>query len=410
MNDFGLDRDDAPIVPLGEGYHGVNGRLGYLLRLAFQAMRGAIDAAARKHGLTAPQRQKRFSTSGRAKCAAESAPRAGSCDTTSDMKGLIDVHHHILPPAYVEAVGKDAIGELLVSGKAPDWSPEISLAAMDRNGIDRAYVSMSAPGVPLKEEAECAALVEAFNAFAAEMRGQSHGRFGTFSYLPLPHVAASLTEIVRAFDVLGTDGIGLLTSYGDKYLGDPDFFPVMEALNARRAVVFVHPDKGPCNSQPGLMPAATLDFPFDTTRCIASMLLSGVFQRYPDIRFIFSHAGGCVPFLAGRLARLERIPANAGLRDPGIIAQLSRQYFDTALSVNRYAFASLMEFADPQNILFGSDYPFAPEDTTTESIRALGSLGLSGEMHHAIARGNAERLFGCGHDHAEGTHDHDVAS
>lgn len=326
------------------------------------------------------------------------------------MSGLIDVHHHILPPDYVEAVGREAIGKLLVSGRAPDWSPETSLAVMDRNGIEKAYVSMSAPGVTLAGHQEAVALVRLVNDYAAAMRGQAHGRFGTFSFLPLPHVAESLAEISRVFDDLGTDGIGLLTSHGEKYLGDPEFLPVMRSLNDRGAIVFVHPDSGPCSCHMDRVPAATLDFPFETTRCMVSLMQSGVFQTYPRIRFIFSHAGGCVPFLAGRLSRLERIPANAALRDPGVIELLRRQYFDTALSTNRFAFASLLEFADPTHLLFGSDYPFAPEDTTAESVRALGALGLGAGLLQNIRAGNARRLFETSPEGGHESKTHDIAS
>jgi predicted TIM-barrel fold metal-dependent hydrolase len=305
----------------------------------------------------------------------------------------IDVHHHILPPRYVEAVGEAAIGQLLVSGKAPKWTPEIAIDVMDRHGIEKAYTSMSAPGVSGLPEAETASIVRAFNDDAAKMRRDYGGRFGTFSYLPLPYVDQSLAEISRAFDETGTDGIGLLTSYGQRLLGDPSFAPIFQELDRRRAIVFVHPDVGPCSCHIPGVPAATIDFPFDTTRAIVSLMMSGTFQRCPNIRFIFSHAGGTVPFLAERIARLERIPANREILKPGVIAMLKKLYFDTALSANKYSFAALTELVSHHQILFGSDYPFAPEDTTAASIKSLGELGLPVEQLAAIERGNALALF-----------------
>ena len=305
----------------------------------------------------------------------------------------IDVHHHILPPRYVEAVGEQAIGQLLVSGKAPKWTPEIALEVMDRNGIEKAYTSMSAPGGASLPEAETAAIVRAFNDDAAKMRQDHGGRFGTFSYLPLPYVEASLAEIARAFDETGTDGVGLLTRYGQRLLGDPSFAPVFDELERRRAIVFVHPDVGPCSCNIAGVPAATIDFPFDTTRAIVSLMMSGTFQRCPNVRFIFSHAGGTVPFLAERIARLERIPANREVLKPGVIAMLEKLYFDTALSANRYAFSALTELVGHRQVLFGSDYPFAPEDTTAASIKSLGELGLPAEHLSAIERGNTLALF-----------------
>ncbi|MDP2412124.1 MAG: amidohydrolase family protein [Pseudolabrys sp.] len=305
----------------------------------------------------------------------------------------IDVHHHILPPRYLKAVGEEAIGRLLVSGKAPAWSPDMSIAVMDRHGIERAYTSMSAPGVAGCAEAEAVEVVRGFNDDAAALRRSSAGRFGAFAFLPLPHVPVALAEIDRVYDTIGTDGIGLLTSYGQRYLGDPLFDPVFAALDRRRAVVFVHPDCGPCSCHIPGVPAATLDFPFDTTRAIVSLMMNGTFARFPGIRFIFSHAGGTVPFLADRLARLERIPANRAVLSEGVLTTLRKLYFDTALSANRFAFASLLQLVDTSRVLFGSDYPFAPEDTTAASVAGLAQLGLDPAQLHAIERGNALAMF-----------------
>ena len=311
----------------------------------------------------------------------------------------IDVHHHILPPRYVTAVGEDAIGRLLVSGKVPSWTPEIAIEVMDRHGIEKAYTSMSAPGVSGFTEADTTRIVRSFNDDGARLRRDYPRRFGTFSYLPLPYVAAVLAEIAHVFEEMETDGVCLLTSYGRHLLGDNRFAPIFDELNRRKAVVFVHPDVGPCGCQISGVPAATIDFPFDTTRAILSLMMSGTFRRCPDIRFIFSHAGGTVPFLAERLARLERIPTNRDVLNPGVLATLKNLYFDTALSANRYAFASLTELVEIDHILFGSDYPFAPEDTTAASVEGLAGLPLTRDQLAAIERRNALSLFRCEETH-----------
>ena len=160
--------------------------------------------------------------------------------------------------------------------------------------------------------------------------------------------------------------------------------------------MFVHPDSGPCACHIEGVPAATLEFPFDTTRAILSLLMNRVFQQFPDIRFIFSHAGGAVPFLAERLSRLERIPKNQEILKDGVINLLSRQYFDTALSANKYAFSALLELVDHSHILFGSDYPFAPEDTMDATIKGLAELSLSSSQLFAIEQGNALSLLSPG--------------
>jgi 6-methylsalicylate decarboxylase len=306
---------------------------------------------------------------------------------------LIDVHHHILPPDYVKIAGDARIGPLIVAGRTPSWSPDLSIEAMDRNGIATAVTSISAPGLWFGDREETRALARQCNEYAAALRRERPGRFGMFACLPLPDVEASLREIEYALDVLRAEGIGLLTSYGAQYPGDPAFAAIFDELDRRKAVVYFHPTAAQCSQCLGEIPAATLEFPFDTTRAITSLLYGGVFARCHNIRFIFSHAGGAVPFLAERIARLAVKP-EFGARVPnGVLPELQRLYYDTALSANRFAFRSLLELVPPAQVLFGSDYPFAPEATMTATIRGLGELGLGADELRAIERDNALRLL-----------------
>lgn len=305
----------------------------------------------------------------------------------------IDVHHHILPPDYVRTVGDARIGPLILAGRTPQWTPTMSIEAMDRNGIETAVTSISAPGLWFGDTAETAHLARHCNDYAAEIRRDFPGRFGLFACLPLPDVDASLREIDYAFDVLKADGIGLLTSCGSHYPGEPAFAPVFDELDRRSAVVYFHPTAAPCSTCLDSLPAATLEFPFDTTRAVASLLFSGTFARCRNIRFIFSHAGGTVPFLAERMGRLAAKPEYRSKLPDGVLAELRRLYYDTALSANRLAFASLLELVPPSRVLFGSDFPFAPEATMTATVQGLATLGLSAGDLQAIERGNALELL-----------------
>ena len=305
----------------------------------------------------------------------------------------IDVHHHILPPDYVATVGDDRIGPLILAGRTPEWTPAMSVEAMDRNGIATAITSISAPGLWFGDTAESVRLARICNDYAASIRSDHPGRFGVFACLPLPDVDASLAEIAHALDTLQADGIGLLTSYGDRYPGDAAFQPVFDELNRRRAVVYFHPTNAPCSQCLPEIPAATLDFPFDTTRAVVSLLYSGTFARCRDIRFIFSHAGGTVPFLAERIARLGARPGFREMVPNGVLPELERLYYDTALSANWLAFRSLLELVTPDKVLFGSDYPFAPEATMTATVRGLIELGLDPDALQGIERDNALALF-----------------
>lgn len=309
----------------------------------------------------------------------------------ASMRRRIDIHHHFIPPRYRELVGADAIGRTLVSGQAPTWSPQQSIEAMDRNGVSLAVVSISAPGFQC-DEGERAALCCHCNDFAARMRSDHPSRFGSFASLPLPDIEASLKEIERAFDELEADGIGLLTNYEGRYLGDPLFDPIFEELNRRAATVFVHPTDTPCGCWVGL-PAASLEFPFDTTRAIANLLFSGMIGRFPKIRMIFSHAGGTIPFLAGRLARLERRPDYKKMVPEGVKALLQTLYFDTALSAEPSMLNPLLALTTPEHVLFGSDYPYAPEDAMTAAVRSLDAMSLPNSATDAILAGNALGLL-----------------
>ncbi len=305
----------------------------------------------------------------------------------------IDVHHHILPPDYVATVGDDRIGPLILAGRTPEWTPAMSVEAMDRNGIATAITSISAPGLWFGDNEESVRLARICNDYAASIRLDHPGRFGVFACLPLPDVEASLAEIAHALDTLKADGIGLLTSYGDRYPGDAAFQPVFDELNRRRAVVYFHPTNAPCSQCLPEIPAATLDFPFDTTRAVVSLLYSGTFARCRDIRFIFSHAGGTVPFLAERIARLGARPGFREAVPNGVLPELERLYYDTALSANWLAFRSLLELVTPDKVLFGSDYPFAPEATMTATVQGLIELGLDSDVLQGIERDNALALF-----------------
>ena len=308
----------------------------------------------------------------------------------------IDVHHHILPPSYVRAAGEHRIGKLIVAGKTPIWTPQHSIETMDRNGIEKSVTSISSPGLWFGDVEMTRKLTRECNDYAARMRDDYPGRFGLFASLPLPDIEGSLREIAYALDELKADGIGLMTNYDGCYPGDPAFAPVFDELHRRRAIVYFHPTEAPCchaHAHHIELPAATLDFPFDTTKAMTSLLFGGTFARCRNIRFIFSHAGGTMPFLAERIARLEVRPEFRASVPDGVMFELKRLFFDTALSANELAFSSLLKLVAPDQVLFGSDYPFAPETTMTATIKGLAALGLPPDVLRAIERTNALRLL-----------------
>jgi len=218
---------------------------------------------------------------------------------------------------------------------------------------------------------------------------QKHpARFGFFATLTLPDIDGAIAEAAYALDELGADGIVLLTNVRGVYLGDASIEPLMEELERRRAVVFVHPSELPAPPVPGIPPFAA-DFLLDTTRAAINMARQGWLDRYPNVKVILSHGGGFVPYAAERIARMcspDGDSANG-------LQRLRRFYFDTALASSPYALPSLLAFADPTHITFGSDWPYAPKERSLHFARLLDGFELEGDVRAAIDRGNAERLF-----------------
>jgi predicted TIM-barrel fold metal-dependent hydrolase len=306
--------------------------------------------------------------------------------------GAIDIHHHILPPAYLSAVG-DRLGHQGLFGSPPEWSPAISLEAMDRNGIRTAITSVSAPGVGFGDAHEACRIARAANDYAAEMKRDFPGRFGLFASLTLPDVDTSLKEIDYAYGSLDADGVVMMTNYGGRYVGAAEFRPVFDELNRRKAVVFFHPTAGSYANPLPHIPIPSLEFPFETTRAVVSLLYSGTLSHCHDIRFIFSHAGGAVPFLAQRIARLTARPEFKQAVPGGVLPELGKLYFDTALSANRFAFDAMLRLVPVSHVLFGSDYPHAGEPTLSATLTGIDDLGLTSQDVLSIRGGNASTLL-----------------
>jgi predicted TIM-barrel fold metal-dependent hydrolase len=305
---------------------------------------------------------------------------------------LIDVHSHIIPPFYL-AENRDRIagsrgGE--ISRAWLEWTPQQTLAAMNEHGVESAILSLSTPGVWFGNAEEARATARRVNEYGAELARNHPGRFGLFAAIPLPDTDGSLREIEYAFDVLKADGIGLLTSYGDKWLGDPAYKPVLDELNRRKAVVFVHPTTPGCcrTLMPGIS-TIMAEVPQDTTRTVISLLFSGTLTRLQDIRFIFCHAGGTVPIVATRMTQYG--PKDLAEKLPrGVEYELKRLYYDIAVSGYRPAIAALTGLIPTSQILFGSDFPYRALGETADT---LPQIGLSEADLAAIGRDNALALL-----------------
>lgn len=302
----------------------------------------------------------------------------------------IDVHHHLFPPAFVaRLIGQ---GHYLARGVARHWTPQTSLEDMDAAGVATAIVSITAPGFDALEGEALARISRECNEYAALMGTNHPGRFGFFAALPLPDVDASLREIAHALDALKADGIGLLTSYGDQWLGDPAFAPVMDELHRRRAVAYVHPTAPDCcrNLLPGI-PDWVIEFPADTTRTIASLLFSGTITRCGGIRFIFAHLGGILPVVAEHLARAAEVDAALAAAVPaGVRETLRAFHYDTALRAHPAGLFAALQFTGVSQLLFGTD---APLRSSRSQLEGLLAYGFTESELGKIEAGNARKLL-----------------
>lgn len=292
----------------------------------------------------------------------------------------IDVHHHFAPPSWI----KEVTGKPLLNAANTRWTAEASIADMDKGGCAAAIVSITNPGIYFGDAARTRALARECNDFGARLVQDHPTRFGMFATMPLPDVDACLQEIEYAYDTLRADGIGLLTSYEDVWLGHKRFLPVMEELNRRKAIVAVHPTAAVCcrNLDYGRAPGS-IEYGTDTTRAIIGVALSPDAAKYPDIRWIWSHAGGSMPFLAGRID---------GNGQDGFMTAAKKYYYDTAGAANKGAFASLLQLVSSTQIMFGTDFP--PGGTSADVARDIRATGMFSEADlKNIDRENIIRLL-----------------
>lgn len=297
----------------------------------------------------------------------------------------IDTHHHVVPDFYADWLGRHGLGD--AGGRElPRWTAQDSIELMRACHTETAILSVSMPGIEPATGAEGPSLARDLNEYCHEVARTHPGRFGYFATLCLPDVDASIVELHHAYDRLGADGVVLLANAHGTYLGDPAFEPLMAELDARHAVVFVHPQLLPGGAVAGIAPFYA-DFLLDTTRAALNLGRHGVVDRYPGIRFILAHGGGFIPYASVRLTM-----AASPKEDPFDGLRILRKfYYDTALASSPFSMPSLLRFVPRGRVLFGSDYPFAPADKATLFARALSAYPST--RHHAINRGNAETLF-----------------
>jgi predicted TIM-barrel fold metal-dependent hydrolase len=305
----------------------------------------------------------------------------------------IDFHFHLIPDFYQEAAYEAGAGPAI--GRYPEWSSERALEVMDANGIEVALTSLAQPGVQFGDRKKAFYLARRCNEYAAGLMARWPRRFGGFAVLPMFDIDEAVDEIENSLERLKLNGVCLFASYGDKFLGDPTFDPVLEALNARAAVAFIHPALHPSSRTLALpWPGFMMEYLFDTTRAVVNLVFGEALQRFPRIRFVIAHAGGLVPYFAWRLsmsptidARMPQIPRYE------IFARLRHLWYDNALSPTASTLECVRAIASPNRLVFGSDFPFANPKVIAEAVETYEAVPIAPSLREAIDRNNAISLF-----------------
>lgn len=317
--------------------------------------------------------------------------------TASGLWAQIDVHSHAITESYMDFIRAHG-AEMDEGFPIPSWKVEEHLAFMDKAGIETSVLTMPAPQPWFGNGAESAALCRRFNEECATLKALYPGRFLFCAALPLPDVERAIEEAVYTLDVLKADGVKLATNCYGQYLGDPELEPLMQVLNARKAVIITHPHKPSAVNDKLIadVPLASYEYLAETTRAILNMVAHEVLVRYPDLRVVVPHCGSFLPNALPRFKGLLPVMMKQGYMQPvDVDANLSRLYFDLAGAATDDAIRSLLTITSADHILYGSDYPYVAAPalvSAKESLQQrLPALGLTPQ---AILSDNARRLFG----------------
>jgi predicted TIM-barrel fold metal-dependent hydrolase len=314
--------------------------------------------------------------------AAWSLRAAAAGNTARSSERIVDVHAHYYPPV-LRAMG--------LPGPMNAWSLQRHLEEMDAAGVTRSLFSLTTPGIVATGD-EGRKLTRESNEYAAKTCVEQKGKLGFFTYAQLEDLDGALKEIEYGFDVLGAQGVGLFTSYGNRWLGDPQFDPVFAELERRKAIVYVHPTGPACCSRliPGIFDTL-IEYGTDTTRAIASYIYRGAARRFPNVRMIWSHSGGTMPYLIERFDGADSAPAAKAEAPEGFRAAAAKFFYDIAQASNPVATTALRKVVPVNHIVFGTDYPFR---TPLEHVTALAAGGVFNRSElRGVYRANVEQFL-----------------
>jgi predicted TIM-barrel fold metal-dependent hydrolase len=312
---------------------------------------------------------------------------------------FIDVHHHCVLPEYEHAIRRSGAADPSRPLRK-NSDPDALIETMVQFGIDGALVNpLSVAGVHHSNDENARYLCETTGEALAKFVSGHPKKLGFFAPVPFPDIDGALKQTAYALDVLKADGIILLTNQNGIYIGDPMADAFYAELDRRKANVFVHP------ARPSFVDELTLklwgsvvEYPFETTRIAANLIYNEQMRKYPNIRWILAHAGGCLPYISLRLKLMSEQDPNGppDFKDrvpEGTEPYVGKFYFDTAISGSRAAMASLRQVTDASHIMFGSDWPYIHREYVDEQITNMRSMSELADIFAQVERENAQKLF-----------------
>lgn len=288
---------------------------------------------------------------------------------------FIDIHHHV--------IGKNNPN----AASLPPWDMKIDEEAMKKMNITGAILSLPVSSTP--------EMTRRINDFLAQFVEYNPQKYGMLACLPMAFTDDALKEIEYACETLKADGFSIPSNTNGVYIGDDSMDEILAELNRRKAVVLLHPTKpAEVNESLFIKDMSIYEFPFDTTRAVMDLIYRGKIQKYPNIKWIISHAGGTVPYIAYRLSTVAEESKASSLSKDEIIASLKSLYYDLALSTTPSVFHTLKELVGASHIVFGTDYPLRYEKGVAESIEELRSYsGFNEDEKKMIMSEVAKTLF-----------------
>jgi predicted TIM-barrel fold metal-dependent hydrolase len=329
------------------------------------------------------------------------------------MTGLIDVHSHHYPDAYLDACRRPDSGfthyyrddgrlivlqDGAVGLAVPQPLPPLEhrLGMMDDAGVQVQILSVSAPNVFRFPEAVRIPLTRDLNDEFSELADGAKGRLKALASLPLPAVDAALEELDRALRLPQVAGVVVCSNIDRVNLDDDRLTPVWEELSRRGTTVFCHPTVACCTD--GLREYAmslAMGFMADTMYAVGRLAYAGTFDRFPGIRWIFTHLGGTIPFVLPRYDNYYRQFPECRehiSRPPSEI--MGEQYYDT-VTMHPPALRCAVDTLGAERLVFGSDYPHVPGGID-RFVDVLNAVGLSEDELAMIGRRTAAGLLGLG--------------